>query len=226
MEQINNLIEWATNEVVIATKDETEEVKKYYEAALNAFKTFVKFTEGFESCGVAKTILIQLLHDDVLSPIEENKINDWSAINSEKESGITIYQCKRRPSLFKKVTYDSGVMGGIKEVKFTDNSRAICIDITTEQIYQGGIGQRVFDEIFPIQFPYSPIGRYKIFTEEYKDDKGDDYTAVLYIRDTDSRMVKVKRFFKHDRETGENIEVVEEEYYTNKPKLGGTNNGK
>ena len=221
MEQINNLIEWATNEVAIATKDETEEVKRYYEAVLESFKALVNFTKNLDSFGVAKTILIQLLHEDVLSPIEENNPNDWSAVDGEKESGITIYQCKRRPSLFKKVTYDSGVAGDIKEVKFTDNSRAICIDITTEQTYQGGIGQTVFDEMFPIQFPYSPIGRYKIFTESYRDNNGDIYTAILYIRDTDGRMVEVKRFFKYIYETYEHIEIDKKVYYLNKANAGG-----
>lgn len=230
--ETSKIIEWANNEVAIATRDETDGVKKHYDAALTAFATFVQLSEGLDSPGVAKTILTQLLHEDPLSAIEADNEEDWVVVGGfdpaegNDNPGFTMYQCKRRSTLYKKVTYDRKT-GEVDETKYSDASRAVCFDIDTEEMYQGGIAHAVFDEMVPIQFPYSPIGRYRIFTEEfkaYKDADENDTVGVLYIRDTDGRMTEVKRFFKVDHKTKEYMEIDRNEYYSRRSKARGPKN--
>lgn len=224
--EANKVLDWANNEIAIATKDETDGVKKHYDVALTVFATFVELTESLESPGVVKTILTQLLHEDPLSAIDADNEEDWFIIGGfdpaegNDNPGFTMYQCKRRASLFKKVTYNRKT-GEVDEIKFSDSARAVCFDIDTEEMYQGGIAQAVFDEMIPIQFPYSPIGKYRIFTEEFKAHKEteeNDTVGVLYIRDTDGRMTEVKRFFKVDHKTKEYVEIDRNEYFSRRKK--------
>lgn len=229
----NEQIEWARREIELLKNegdlDLNEELNNYANIALEGFSYLIKMMENVDRPGIAKSIFLQLLNGDPLTPIEDSK-EDWiivegfGAVAGADNPGYTIYQCKRRPSLFKKVIYGKK-NGEISEVKFSDTDRAQCIDINTNNVYTGGIGSVILDEILPIKMPYSPIGKIKIFTEEfmYYDDpnyKGDfDTVGVLYFRLTDGQMKEVKRFFKEDHETREMVEITSTEYFARKKKV-------
>lgn len=234
MEMSNSLKEWALREVKLATegtsKDVPAEMKgemcKYYEAAYRSFCDFIDRTEGLDKPGIAKTIFTQLLHEEPLTPIEDNE-DDWAFAGGfdpaagNDNPGWTLYQCKRRSTLFKKVTY--GRKDGEKdEIKFFDMDRYICIDINTEQMYTCGIGPVILDEMIPISMPYSPLGKIKIFTEYFKcheDFDGDfDTVGILYFRMPDGQMKEIKRFFKEDYKTHEVKEIGMTEYLARKKK--------
>lgn len=234
MEMSNSLKEWALREVKLATegtsKDVPAEMKgemdKHYEAAYRSFCDFIDRTEGLDKPGIAKTIFTQLLHEEPLTPIEDNE-DDWvfaggfDPAAGNDNPGWTIYQCKRRSTLFKKVTYDRKT-GEVNETRFSDAGRAICIDINTNQMYTGGMGQVVLDEMMPVEIPYQPIGKIKIFTEDFKchgDFKGDiDTVGVLYFRMADGQMKEIKRFFKEDHKTHQMVEINMTEYLGRKKK--------
>lgn len=244
MEQTNNLkvgpsnglLLWARREIDLATKpnpkssipaEMKEEINKHYEAAFRAFCKFIEFTEGLDKPGIAKTVFIQLLHEDPLTPIEENVAEDWIAVEGfdpatgNENPSFTVYQNRRRTTLFKKVTYDRKT-GEEDEVKYTDSGRYVCVDINTEQMYSGGMGPVVLDKIKPIAFPYSPIGKIKIFTEDFKAfqecEEDFDTVGVLYMRDTSGKMTEVKRFFKQDHKTKQMVEIDMNEYMSRKKK--------
>lgn len=237
MEMSNSLKEWALREVKLATegtsKDVPAEMKgemdKHYEVAYRAFCDFIDRAEGLDKPGIAKTIFTQLLHEEPLTPIEDNE-DDWVFVGGfdpaegNDNPGWTIYQCKRRSSLFKKVT--CGRKDGEKdEIKFSDMGRYVCIDINTEQMYTGGMGSAILDEMIPISMPYSPLGKIKIFTEDFKcheDFDGDsDTVGILYFRMPDGQMKEIKRFFKEDYKTHEMKEIGMTEYLARKKKAEG-----
>lgn len=235
---MNNLKEWAKREIELA-KNHNEgdegfeamkgELDKHYDAAFEAFCQFVDVTHGLDKPGIVKTIFTQLLHEDTLSPIEDNE-DVWSfaegfdPATGNDNPGWTIYQCKRRPALFKKVTYDRKT-GEKDGVKFSDTGRYICIDINTEQMYTGGIGPAILDEMFPISMPYSPLGKIKIFTDHFKcheDFDGDfDTVGILYFRMPDGQMKEIRRCFKEDYKTHEMKEINMTEYLARKKKAEG-----
>lgn len=228
-----NLKEWARREIDLATNntdfdgDMKEEIDSHYEAAYQAFCDFVDRTKDFDNSGIIKTIFSQLFNEDPLTPIEDNE-EDWTIVEGfdpaigNENPGWSIYQCKRRNTLFKKVTYDRKT-GGIDDVKFSDTGRAVCMDINTNTIYEGGMGQAILDEMIPVQMPYQPFGKIKIFTDDFKyheDFDGDfDTIGVLYFRMVDGEMKQIMRFFKEDYKTHKMQEINKTEYFARKRKV-------
>lgn len=228
------LKEWAKKEIDLAiagemgeTPEMKEELTECYETAYQAFCDFVdRITDGLKAPEITKAVFIQLLYEQPLSPIEDNE-EDWVIVEGfdpaagNENPGWSIYQSKRCSTLFKKVTYEQKT-GEINTVKFSDTGRAVCMDINTNQTYTGGMGFVVLDEMFPINMPYQPIGKIKIFTEDFKyheDHEGDfDTIGILYFRMADSQMKKVMRFFKEDYKTHEMVEIDKTEYFARKKK--------
>ena len=137
--------------------------------------------------------------------------------------GWSIYQCKRRSSLFKKVAYDRKT-GEVDEITFRDIDRAVCVDINKPDcMYTGGMGPLLLDEMMPITLPYSPCGKTRIFTEDFKyheEYEGDmDTVGVLYFRMPDGTMKEVKRYFKEDHESKQMVEISQSEYLSRKKRV-------
>lgn len=223
------LKEWARYEIDLAKADELfgtdGEGDEYYEAAYKAYCYLLDEIKDLKVPGIAKTIFEYLLNENALTPLQDT-YTDWTfvdgfnpAAGNKKHPGFTIYKHKRRESLFKKVVYDRKT-GGIEDVQYTDIDRCTCVDINRNQYYNGGIGPAILDKMIPIEFPYNPIGKIKIFTEDFKvyPDNPTDYdtVGVLYFRKSDGQMVEVKRFFKEDQKTGELVEIDIREYKARK----------
>lgn len=225
---------WAAREIYLAIQNEDDKnIQAYYSIALQAFCDVTEKAYDTKEPGIIKTILMQLLKGDPLTPITDDE-EDWTVVEGfdtvagADNPGYTVYQCKRRNTLFKQVTYDKKT-GEENSCKYSDTGRAICIDINTDQNYVGGMGNVVLDEIYPITMPYYPNGKIKIFTEEFKyhkDSKEDsDTVGVLYFRLTNGQMVEAKRFFKDDPKTHQMVEIDLGEYNARKKKVmdkGGT----
>lgn len=218
----NNLKEWAKREIDLATtgtdtSDEKNELNRYYKAAYLAFCDFVDRVEGLKKPGVVKTILTQLLHENPITPIDDNE-EDWElwsqaeGLDLRDKNAEVIYQCRRRPSLFKRDIR----IGEKRSVQFSDANRAVSIEINTQEMYTGGIGLVILDEMMPIVMPYQPLGKIKIFTEEIKFHKDTedlfDTIGILYFKMPNDNIKKVDRFFKKDPETHELVEIIKEEY--------------
>ena len=227
--------EWARREVDLAKErlnDKDQIVKEMvfeeYEAAYRSYCNFLDEYEKLENTKIIKTVFSQLLHEENLSPIVDSE-DDWTLVEGfdpavgNDNPGWSIYQCKRRSSMFKKVTYDRKT-GEVDEITFRDIDRAVCIDINkADCMYTGGMGPLVLDEMMPITLPYSPCGKIRIFTEDFKyheDCEGDlDTVGVLYFRMPDGTMKEVKRYFKEDHETKQMVEITQSEYLSRKKRV-------
>lgn len=230
--------EWARREVDLAKtwsswlSDEDpivkEMVSEEYEAAYRSYCNFLDEYEKLDNTKIIKTVFTQLLHGENLSPIVDSE-DDWTLVEGfdpavgNDNPGWSIYQCNRRSSMFKRVTYDRKT-GEVDEITFRDIDRAVCIDINrSDFMYTGGMGPLVLDEIMPVTLPYSPCGKIRIFTEDFKyheDCEGDlDTVGVLYFRMPDGTMKEVKRYFKEDHETKQMVEIKLVEYLSRKKKV-------
>lgn len=221
---VEELKKWAQREVeLVLDGSESDEL---FTKGYNAFCIFLNGITNAQKIAPIAAIFNQLLNGIVLSPIEDND-EDWMLATGLdpsfdiKAHGWSIYECKRRPSLMKKVFYNK--KGEIEKTEYTDTERAICIDIGTSQTYTGGPGFIVLDEVLPITMPYYPMGKIKIFTEEFcyhkNFEEDSDTIAVLYFRMDDGQMKEIKRFFKKGPETKEIIEINWSEYAARKAKF-------
>ena len=214
-------MKWATREIELFNKDTDPTLRdnmyKYSDAALQAYGKITNICEDIDKPGVMKSLLIQLLNDCALTPIEDTE-EVWVLVENDDNGKYSIYQCKRRSSLFKKITHS----GDKDEIEYSDADRYVCIDINNGTNYTGGIGSKILDEIYPITMPYSPFGKIKIFTESFKYHKesiSDDTEGVLYFKMDTGSMIKINRFFKKDSSNGKYIEIEESEYKARKKSI-------
>jgi hypothetical protein len=200
---------WAENEMKIACKRENPDWDgesfdygcSCYQSAFKAYKSICEDGHSVFSFGFTKNILIRLLEELPLSPIEDTD-DVWSDISFyDKDSQTKNYQCTRMSSLFKEV-FENG------RVKYNDVNRYYCIDIDTNLTYSGvGIGN-IIDEMFPIEMPYMPsVNKFKIYTKDfialgYKGDDEDYNTrGVLYCITPEGNKIEINRYFA-DGENG------------------------
>lgn len=216
-ERINELVEWAEREVKIAIADITDEKEKdVYTAALSVYKNLldnIKMNDEYEIFEPAKAVLSCLMYEDPLTPLTDNCEEDWEL--ASEGDGSKIYQNKRRNTLFKKV---SGIDGD--KILYSDTDRAICVDMNSGKNYHHGFAYAILDAMRPITMPYSPHGKIRIFTDDfkyYKDCKDEyDTFAVAYFRYPNGEMDEIKRFFKMDNKINDFVEIDSTEYFARK----------
>lgn len=213
-----SMSEWAEEECKIACKRENPDWDgesfdygcSCYQNALDAYKVICEAGHSGMSYGITRNILIRLLNELPLTPIEDTEdIWEYNELNLNSE--YKSYQCKRKFSLFKMV-YENG------DVEYSDNDRVYAIDIKTGNAYNGWICN-VIDEMFPITMPYNPpANKYKIYTEEfiaegYTGDQTDFNTrAVLYCLTPEGEKVKINRYYADDKDTPKMKEISKGEY--------------
>lgn len=201
-----SMLDWAKNEVAIASKrergDKPEDEWDYgvacYESALKAFESLCGDGHSGYSIGVTKNILNRLIDGKPLTPIEDTE-DVWNQCNRGVEDPVT-YQCKRCSALFKDVYKDG-------RVKYHSVDRYYCEDKNTGCTYTNGFVSRLYDEMYPLTMPYMPpTKRDVVVCEECLTDpkNGDfDTMAILYIIKPDGEKVDVYRYFKEaDTHTG------------------------
>lgn len=205
---------WAEREVKIACERErktsgtTEGEWDYgcacYESALKAFKSLAEDGHSGMSFGFTKNILIRLMENKPLTPIEDTEEN-W---NSLREYGDTKkYQCVRMSSLFKDINDDG-------TVTYSDVDRVVCIDINGGVSYTSGLVRGIIDEMFPITMPYNPpSGCIKVYCEDLLTDpkNGDfDTKGIFYAIMPDGQKVEINKFYAEVN--GKFAEISKEEY--------------
>lgn len=217
---------WAEREVQIILdaleKDGAKETEKdVYRAALTTYNNLLDNLEDEAMLEPIKAVMMTLMLGEPLTPIEDVE-DDWMFVEGGDPGpnsplpGYTIYQNKRRHTLFKKHEVD-----GDKEcIKFSDVGRAVCVDLNSAENYEGGFGLSIFDFMHPITMPYSPRGQVRIFTEDFKyheEYEGDyDTYAIAYFRYPDGYMEEVKRFFKMDTKINQMVSITKDEYFARK----------
>lgn len=216
-----NMLDWARKEVEIACRKENPDKKRgefdygcaCYGSALKAFESLCGDGHSGFSIKMTQSILNRLIDGKPLTPIEDTD-DIWDTYTWHDSDGFKWYQCKRMPSLFKKVYPDGAI-------KYRDNDRSYCVDINDPRIiYTSGLGSCVVDAMFPITMPYMPSKPIKVYCEDFLTDKknGDsDTVGVFYAIKTENgqqEKIEIDRFFREPEgdEEGKWIEISKEEY--------------
>ena len=151
-----NTLEWAKNEIAIASKRERgnkpENECDYgcacYDSALKAFESLLGDGHGGTSISFTKNILNRLIDRKPLTPIEDTE-DMWNYAHDKKD-GSKCYQCKRMSSLFKYVAKDGSV-------SYSDLNRCYCASKEKSSInWFNGFILSIYDEMYPITMPYMP----------------------------------------------------------------------
>lgn len=209
------ILEWAKNEVAIASKrergDNPENEWDYgvacYESAMKAFESLLEDGHSGMSIGFTKAILNRLIDVKPLTEIEDTE-DIWTNEHTFKD-GMTVYQCKRMSSLFKYV-YPDGM------IKYRDVERTYCVNLKSPEVaYHNGFIRKIYDEMYPITMPYMPNDKPDVIVcdELLTDRKNGDFDtiAILYIKRSNGEKVEVNRYFK-GAETGF-VEITGREYF-------------
>ena len=209
------ILEWAKNEVAIASKrerrDNPENECAYrvacYESALKAFESLIEDGHSGMSIEVTKVILNRLIDGRPLTMIED--IEDiWKECIWAKDLPYKTYHCKRMSSLFKDV-YPDG------KIRYCDIERTYCVNRKSPKVpYHNGFIRQIYDEMYPITMPYMPNDKPDVIVcdELLTDCKNGDFDtiAILYIKRSDGEKVEVNRYFKLE-ENGY-VEITYKEY--------------
>lgn len=212
-----NMMEWAKNEVSIASKRERGDRPECewdygvacYESALKAFESLCGDGHSGMSIGFTKHILNRLIDGKPLTPIEDaddiwNDVSKWGGLKDGRKK----YQCKRMSSLFKDVDEDG-------TVKYSDVDRCYCTNKDNPDVsWRNGFVCKIYNEMFPIAMPYMPNNKADVIVcEEFLTDcKNGDYDtlAILYIKRFNGEKVEVNRYFKEGDTSF--VEISLEEY--------------
>lgn len=206
-----SMTDWARHEVELACKREAPDRKEgkwdygcaCYESALKAYESLMNDGHSGMSFGFTKNILIRLMEEKPLTPIEDTP-DVWNEVTFDED--IKDYQCKRMSSLFKKIAKDGSVT-------YSDVNRYYCKDMTNGATYICGLESNILNEVFPITMPYSPHTKpYVIHTAEFLTDRknGDfDTKAVYCIVTPDGDKITVDRYFAENGNSWQEISLEE-----------------
>jgi hypothetical protein len=210
------MTEWAEREVAIACKKENPKREPgewdygcaCYESALKAYKSLMEDEHSGFSFGVTKNILIRLLNEKPLTPIEDTP-DAWNAVTRNLSNNSLEYQCKRMSSLFKNLYSDGSV-------KYHDINRTCVVYVNNPTTsWHSGFASRMIDEMFPITMPYNPPSKgYTVYCEDFLVDpaKGDyDTVGYLYAIDPEGEKIVLNRYYKEDN-NHQFVEIDREEY--------------
>lgn len=152
--------EWAKREVELFCKNQDTYGKLCAESALKAFMSLSDNGHSGFSWEVTRDILVRLMDDLPLRPIEDSDFLDQEGmiqVGEEylREFGLKSYlQCKRMPNLFRQETLDG-------KVTYHCTGRVLCYDEEDGKRipFTCGDGSRLIDKMFPITMPYCPTGQ-------------------------------------------------------------------
>lgn len=209
------MLEWAKNEVAIASKrergDKPECEWNYgcacYNSAVRAFESLLRDDHSGMSIGFTKAILDRLIDRKPLTPIEDTE-EVWEILCIDSRDGSKQYQCKRMSSLFKRVAQDGSVT-------YSDIDRYYCTNEENPHLrWSNNFVAKIYDEMYPLTLPYMPSSRPDVIVceELLTDRKNGDYDtlAILYVKKADGERVEVNRYFKENEVSF--TEISPEEY--------------
>ena len=218
-----SMFDWAEQECRLACKKENPNYNfdsddfdygcSCYKSALKAFKSLCEDGHSGMSYNFTKSILIKLMENIPLSPIEDKDFvisKNYNLCSNEKlkELGLKSYfQCSRLSSLFRKETLDGKII-------YHDVNRSYFIDIENpSNTYTSN--DDFLDEMFPITMPYLPKSeKYKIYVQTFLTDKknGDfDTRGIFYVITPEGEKIDINLYYAE----GENHkwkQISKEEY--------------
>lgn len=197
MNKGKSMTDWAEREVEIVIDnlkksiiedDDFRYSETAYNKALELYKHIMQLWHNECSFHAVTYILKKLMNGIPLSPIKGEE-GEWNCFPMWKKE-IQVYQNIRLYSLFKEVSNNG-------EIKYTDTSRVVGIDIETSEktLFNGLLN--VIDEIFPITMPYEPKEeKFKCFVKKYKEPNGHDIGyQYLNVITPEGKNIKINKYF-------------------------------
>lgn len=210
-----SMLEWAKNEVAIASKrergDNHEGEWDYgcacYDSAMRAFESLLGDGHSGMSIGFTKNILDRLIDGKPLTPIEDTE-EVWEETCINRHDGSKEYRCKRMRGLYKRIARDGSVT-------YNDLYRYYCTNEEKPHVsWHNGFVAKIYNEMYPLTLPYMPNSRPDVIVcdELLTDRKNGDWDtlAILYIKKADGERVEVNRYFKENEVSF--TEISPEEY--------------
>lgn len=195
--------QWAENEVRLAKEREHKNssaedaaifggyVDACYDSALKTYKCMAEDGHSGMSWGITKNILIKLLNDVPLGPIEEDE-DCWSGQNTLDKS----QQCTRRFSLFRDKQEDG-------TWKYHDIDLVAVDDVYPDHISAVGskFGDSLCEKLFGklVTFPYyPPVHPYRVRRIEINGltRNGNDIVFVPFVKKPNGEIVEVNKFYE------------------------------
>lgn len=195
---------WAENEVKIACERENPDWNgksfdygcSCYKSALKAYNSLLSDGHSGFSFSITRNILIRLMNNLPLSPINEEDFKDGQT------------QCPRMSSLF--LHKDSN-----GNISYSDIGRTYCININDENdTFTNGAATKIVNKLYPITMPYFPkVNKFKVYVEYFLTDKKNgafDTQGFLYLITPEGEKVDLNIF--QCEIMGELINISKEEY--------------
>lgn len=189
--------DWAKNEVDLALKaikndpNEDEIGKRYsslcYESALKAFNSLMEDNHSGFSYSATKGILIRLLNNMPLTPIE-GKDDEWEYLLKNEVEGYDAYFNKRRATL-KKIVHKDGT------VEYDDDECFVCYDHQAGMYRSNIVPEKYLKQYIPkIEMPYYPKNDrpYEFHINYYVDEGLAHYMHVIW---PNGNIVEINRYF-------------------------------
>ncbi len=221
--------DWAKREVELACKRENPnwDGKSFdygcscYQSALKAYNSLCEDDHSGFSWGITRNILIRLMNDLPLTPINDEDFfieNDLLQEDERtlKERGLkSVLQCPRMTSLFRYESLDG-------KVTYSDVERYYIIDKNGHS-WINGKARSIIDEMFPITMPYiPPVDKYVVYSDSFLVDakNGDyDHEAFTHLITPDGKRVELDEYYKEIN--GKMVKITKEEYFRDKEKAIG-----
>lgn len=202
-----SMLEWAENEVKIASNGEDCYGCGCYGSALKAYKSLLDDDHSYASFGITATILKRLLSEYPLTPIEDTP-ETWNEheLPLYSDGSIVDYQCKRMHSLFKRVNNKTG------EVTYRDINRTVFIDYNGGR-WMSGLADEYIDSLYPVKLPYYPMGRYEVYGRSFSTTAEAGCYDTVYFdkhKTPDGIIYPIDKYYK-ETENGW-VETDKEEY--------------
>lgn len=228
-EEWDNLLEWISNEAKLASQN-NEKVGEMLISIVDVLKMLEKDSVRTHiTFYTYRQYITDLLYQKPLTALTgEEEEWEYAGVDKETQNEHIHIRCNKRwPFLYRRevITYDNKKT---RSYTYTDTKRSVCVNVNNlNEMWTGGIGQKLLDEMIPIEFPYvvnmEPIRIYMekfLYHEENQDPVTPTYDtfAVMCFRKPNGEIIDVKKFFKID-EGNEAIEITKQEYFQRKKKV-------
>lgn len=221
-----SILEWAKNEVALATKSHSESVSDAhdivcYKSALDALTAWLKYDHDRASMDFTLSILTRLATVQPLTPITEDDFTASGIVDIDDEAWLkelhlkSVCSSPRFPSLHRLEYLDGKIV-------YCDTTRVSTVDAHDQQQEASSIvlATKIIDELFPITLPYlPPIQKYIVTMERSTPDAGNsevDTCVFLGIKTPEGETFDIRRYYERNENDGHWVEITKREYVSRK----------
>lgn len=208
-----NFLDWAKNEIEIASKREDEYGKSIYNNVLECLEQICPLIENAGHTGFSYSqfvrILKRLLDRKILTPITEDDFKNKMIMphgvveDDVRDDGTIVRQCNRYSSLFRSIKPDG-------TIEYDDVNRIVVVD-QHDLTWHSGFTERQCKDLIPsIKLPYLPNDKpIRIYSYQFTTKEDGTFTVergtynseyIRTIKMPDGKIIVVDKVFIDDKE--------------------------